>query len=117
MLRLQLPFTIADPRSPYYMILLKTLDVLTTWMFLSQGLSEGNLLARDVISMYGVFNAGLFAMFTMLIYCLFIQELWRRVDHWLLRWVCNLSFNVGVVLNLLVPLWNFGNMYLHYAMS
>jgi len=117
MLRLSFPFSVSDPRSPYYMTLLKSLDVLTTWMFLSQGLLEGNPFAREIIRLYGVLPMGVFAMVVMFVYSMVLQIIWNHVDQGMLKWACNLSFNYGMILNLALPLWNLAMMYAVHAMS
>lgn len=114
MVKPQFPFSISDPKSPYFITLLKSLDVLTTWMFLSQGIVEGNPFAREGIRLYGILPIGLFALGTTFVYTLVLHILWNHVDDRKFRVACNFSFNFGVVLDIVVPFYNWVMMYAHF---
>lgn len=111
---IQFPFSISDPKSPYYITLLKSLDLLTTWMFLSQGIVEGNPFAREGIRLYGLLPVGLIAMGVLFSYTMLLHVLWNRVDRRGSRWACNFGFNFGIILNIVVPVWNLAMMYSHF---
>lgn len=110
----QFPFSISDPASPYYMALLKSLDVLTTWMFLSQGQVEGNPLVKEGIRLYGILPIGLLAIGVTFAYTKLLHICWNRVDHPKSKWASNLTFNFGIILNIVVPFWNWYMMYSHF---
>ena len=103
---IQFPFSISDPKSPYYMILIKSLDMITTWMFLSQGFNEGNPLAREGIRLYGFTPMASFAIGITFLYTLALHILWNKAETRALKIATNFTFNLGLFVNIMVPFWN-----------
>lgn len=95
-------------------IFLKVLDILTTWVFLSYGFTEGNPYASYLIATYGLRFAFVWltsiATTATLLYVLFFK--YATSD---LRLIGLVGTNTGLILGLIVPVYNLVNLYLWHV--
>jgi len=93
------------------MILLKWLDVLTTWVFLNLGLSEGNAYMRAIIRLYGLDFAWHYSTLITFMLVYVMVRMWEK-NEGSFKLSALISINVGVIMSLIVPLYNLTLTYL-----